>query len=200
MPGWRSPFSWNKARLLLSEQSWYIGSEGSFLSTLIRFHGDAAMPNFINLRPEKGTFDLAETMGEAKPHGVTGGPSDTAVGNFGTAFLASPVQFDATYTRLQPLHPHLQLHNSGHYSSAVSSVGGIETGTNMRLIANLVEHHSDGSRGTWCLAASPGRREAMGRAQPAKPCVICSCRYCPFTPGAERMHRGCVAPAIVSQR
>ena len=27
-------------------------------------------------------------MGEAKPHGVTGGPSDTAVGNFGTAFLA----------------------------------------------------------------------------------------------------------------
>ena len=52
MPGWRSPF-WNKARLLLSEQSWYIGSEGSFLSTLIRFHGDAAMPNFINLRPDK---------------------------------------------------------------------------------------------------------------------------------------------------
>jgi hypothetical protein len=37
-------------------------------------------------------------MAEAKPHGVTGGPSDTAVGNFGTAFLASPVQFDATYT------------------------------------------------------------------------------------------------------
>ena len=52
VPGWRSPF-WNKARLLLSEQSWYIGSEGSFLSTLIRFHGDAAMPNFINLRPDK---------------------------------------------------------------------------------------------------------------------------------------------------
>jgi xanthine dehydrogenase YagR molybdenum-binding subunit len=60
----------------------------------------------------KGTFDLAETIGEAKPHGVTGGPSDTAVGNFGTAFLASPVQFDATYTTPDQAHAMMEPHAS----------------------------------------------------------------------------------------
>ena len=60
----------------------------------------------------KGAFDLAETMAEAKPHGVTGGPSDTAVGNFGTAFLASPVQFDATYTTPDQAHAMMEPHAS----------------------------------------------------------------------------------------
>src|SRR6185312_17561215 len=39
---------------------------------------------------EQGAFDLASLMDTAKPNPVTGGPADTAVGDFATAFAAAP--------------------------------------------------------------------------------------------------------------
>ncbi len=53
---------------------------------------------------EEGAYDLAQMAGEGKPHPVTGGPSDTAFGDFDSAFNAAPVQLDETYTTPDQAH------------------------------------------------------------------------------------------------
>jgi xanthine dehydrogenase YagR molybdenum-binding subunit len=61
---------------------------------------------------DQGAFDLTKLMESAKPQSITGGPADTAVGNFGAAFAAAPVQFDATYTTPDEAHAMMEPHAS----------------------------------------------------------------------------------------
>ena len=51
-----------------------------------------------------GAFDLEAARGSAKPQRVTGGPPDTAVGDFAGAFASAPVKLDATYTTPDQAH------------------------------------------------------------------------------------------------
>ena len=51
-----------------------------------------------------GAFDLEAARGSAKPQRVTGGPADTAVGDFAGAFASAPVKLDATYTTPDQAH------------------------------------------------------------------------------------------------
>ncbi len=51
-----------------------------------------------------GSFDLAAVKDGAQPQRITGGPPDTAVGDFETAFAAAPVKLDATYTTPDQAH------------------------------------------------------------------------------------------------
>ena len=60
----------------------------------------------------KGAFDLAAVTDSAKPAPVTGGPADTAVGDFAGAFAAAPVQLDATYTTSDEAHAMMEPHAS----------------------------------------------------------------------------------------
>jgi xanthine dehydrogenase YagR molybdenum-binding subunit len=62
--------------------------------------------------PEDGSFDLAASKGDAKPHPVTGGPSDTAVGDFDSAFKTAAVQLDETYTTPDQGHAMMEPHAS----------------------------------------------------------------------------------------
>jgi xanthine dehydrogenase YagR molybdenum-binding subunit len=60
-----------------------------------------------------GAFDLAAAKDSAiKPERITGGPSDTAVGDFDGAFAAAPVQLDATYTTSGNAHAMMEPHAS----------------------------------------------------------------------------------------
>ena len=61
----------------------------------------------------KGAFDLAAAKdAAAKPARMTGGPADTAVGDFAGAFAAAPVQLDATYTTPDQAHAMMEPHAS----------------------------------------------------------------------------------------
>lgn len=58
-----------------------------------------------------GAFDLAKAKdGAATPPPGFGGPSDTAVGEFDSAFAAAPVQIDATYTTPAQSHAMIEPH------------------------------------------------------------------------------------------
>jgi xanthine dehydrogenase YagR molybdenum-binding subunit len=60
----------------------------------------------------EGAFDLATARDSATPARITGGPADTAVGDFAGAFMAAPVQFDATYTTPDEAHAMMEPHAS----------------------------------------------------------------------------------------
>ncbi|HST91209.1 MAG TPA: xanthine dehydrogenase family protein molybdopterin-binding subunit, partial [Brevundimonas sp.] len=66
----------------------------------------------VDYAPEQGAFDLASLMDKAKPNDITGGPADTAVGDFAGAFAAAPVQIDATYTTSDEAHAMMEPHAS----------------------------------------------------------------------------------------
>lgn len=60
-----------------------------------------------------GRFDLATGRNTAtKPKAGFGGPADSAVGDFATAFAAAPVQLDATYTTPDQSHAMMEPHAS----------------------------------------------------------------------------------------
>ena len=61
---------------------------------------------------EDGAYDLAKSTADAKPHPVTGGPSDTSFGDFETAFSAAPVQLDENYTTPDQSHAMMEPHAS----------------------------------------------------------------------------------------
>jgi len=61
---------------------------------------------------EKGAFDLTKLTDAAKPEKITGGPADTAVGDFATAFAAAPVKLEATYTTPDEAHAMMEPHAS----------------------------------------------------------------------------------------
>jgi xanthine dehydrogenase YagR molybdenum-binding subunit len=60
----------------------------------------------------EGVFDLAAAKETAKPARVTGGPADTAGGDFAGAFAAAPVKFDATYSTPDEAHAMMEPHAS----------------------------------------------------------------------------------------
>ena len=59
---------------------------------------------------EQGAFDLASLLDNAKPNPITGGPGDTAVGDFAAAFAAAPVQLDARYSTPDEAHAMMEPH------------------------------------------------------------------------------------------
>jgi xanthine dehydrogenase YagR molybdenum-binding subunit len=61
----------------------------------------------------KGAFDLAAAKGDAtKPEPKFGGPADTAVGDFASAFAAAAVNLDKTYTTPDQSHAMMEPHAS----------------------------------------------------------------------------------------
>ncbi len=58
-----------------------------------------------------GAYDLSAAKESAiKPEKITGGPPDSAVGDFHGAFAAAPVQLDATYTTPDQSHAMMEPH------------------------------------------------------------------------------------------
>src|SRR6266702_4370212 len=66
----------------------------------------------VNYERGKGTFDLAGVTGTGKAVAGFGGPADTAVGDFASAFAAAPVRLDATYTTPDEAHAMMEPHAS----------------------------------------------------------------------------------------
>jgi xanthine dehydrogenase YagR molybdenum-binding subunit len=67
----------------------------------------------VNYARAEGRYDLAAAKDAAiKPERITGGPADTAVGDFAGAFAAAPVQHDATYTTPDQAHAMMEPHAS----------------------------------------------------------------------------------------
>lgn len=69
----------------------------------------------IRVRYERadGKYDLAAELGAAvKPERMTGGPPDTAVGDFASAFAAAPVKLDVTYHTPDHSHAMMEPHAS----------------------------------------------------------------------------------------
>ncbi|VIO72180.1 Putative xanthine dehydrogenase YagR molybdenum-binding subunit [Bradyrhizobium ivorense] len=67
----------------------------------------------IDYAKGEGKFDLAAAAdGAITPKPSFGGPADTAVGEFGSAFAAAPVQLDARYTTPDQGHAMMEPHAS----------------------------------------------------------------------------------------
>ena len=61
----------------------------------------------------EGKYDLAAAKDSArKPERITGGPADTAVGDFAGAFASAPVQLDASYSTPNQAHAMMEPHAS----------------------------------------------------------------------------------------
>jgi len=61
---------------------------------------------------EQGAFDLAAKLNDAKPQKITGGPGDSAVGDFEGAFASAPIKLDAIYTTPDEAHAMMEPHAS----------------------------------------------------------------------------------------
>lgn len=73
----------------------------------------AAQLVHVRYEPGKGAFDLAaEKDSGIKPKPGIGGPADTAVGDFDSAFAKAPVQLAATYTTPDQTHAMMEPHAS----------------------------------------------------------------------------------------
>ena len=67
----------------------------------------------VNYERTPGRFDLAAEKDKAiTPTPSFGGPADSAVGDFASAFAAAPVQLDATYTTPDQSHAMMEPHAS----------------------------------------------------------------------------------------
>jgi xanthine dehydrogenase YagR molybdenum-binding subunit len=67
----------------------------------------------VNYARASGRYDLAAAKDAAiRPERITGGPPDSAVGDFTRAFAAAPVQLDATYTTPDQAHAMMEPHAS----------------------------------------------------------------------------------------
>jgi len=64
----------------------------------------------VDYAPEQGAFDLGSLLDQAKPNAITGGPADTAVGDFAAAFAAAPVRLDARYSTPDEAHAMMEPH------------------------------------------------------------------------------------------
>jgi xanthine dehydrogenase YagR molybdenum-binding subunit len=64
----------------------------------------------VDYAPEQGAFDLASLLDKAKPNPITGGPGDTAVGDFAANFAAAPVRLDARYSTPDESHAMMEPH------------------------------------------------------------------------------------------
>jgi xanthine dehydrogenase YagR molybdenum-binding subunit len=70
----------------------------------------AAQLIHVEYTREQGAFDLASLMDTAKPNPITGGPADTAVGDFAANFAAAPVRLDARYSTPDEAHAMMEPH------------------------------------------------------------------------------------------
>jgi xanthine dehydrogenase YagR molybdenum-binding subunit len=68
----------------------------------------------VDYAPADGAFDLAAAKASAKKpkDDGLGGPTDTAVGDFASAFATAPVKLDATYTTPDQSHAMMEPHAS----------------------------------------------------------------------------------------
>src|SRR5436309_2262060 len=66
----------------------------------------------VDYAPTDGAFDLRTRMDAAKPQKITGGPGDSAVGDFNGAFSSAQVRLDATYTTPDEAHAMMEPHAS----------------------------------------------------------------------------------------
>jgi xanthine dehydrogenase YagR molybdenum-binding subunit len=64
----------------------------------------------VDYAPEQGAFHLASLLDHAKPGPITGGPGDTAVGDFAANFAAAPVRLDARYSTPDEAHAMMEPH------------------------------------------------------------------------------------------
>src|SRR5215212_10509429 len=64
----------------------------------------------VDYAAERGAFELASLLDQAKPNDITGGPADTAVGDFAATFTAAPVQLDARYSTPDEAHAMMEPH------------------------------------------------------------------------------------------
>ncbi len=79
------------------------------------FEQARAAAQLVQVKYERtpGAFDLAAVKDTGiKPKPGFGGPADTAVGDFASAFAAAAVQFDATYTTPDQSHAMMEPHAS----------------------------------------------------------------------------------------
>lgn len=79
------------------------------------FEQARAAAELVRIRYDRapGTFDLEAAKDTAiNPGKIIGGPANTAVGNFASAFADSPVQLDATYTTPDQTHAMMEPHAS----------------------------------------------------------------------------------------
>ncbi len=73
----------------------------------------AAQLVHVSYERAAGAFDLAAAMSSAtRPAKLIGGPSDSAVGDFGAAFETAPVQHDATYSTSDESHVMMEPHTT----------------------------------------------------------------------------------------
>ncbi|MBB5048872.1 xanthine dehydrogenase YagR molybdenum-binding subunit [Rhodopseudomonas rhenobacensis] len=64
----------------------------------------------VDYQDDGGSFDLRAGMADAKPAKVLGGPADSAVGDFATAFAAAPVQLEQMYSTPDESHAMMEPH------------------------------------------------------------------------------------------
>ncbi len=64
----------------------------------------------VDYAPEQGAFHLASLLDHAKPGPITGGPGDTAVGDFAANFAAAPVRLDARCSTPDEAHAMMEPH------------------------------------------------------------------------------------------
>src|SRR5262245_35291973 len=106
--------NWNTAKLLGGPEIEHY-HQAIALVVAETFEQARAAARLVRVKyiQDKGAFDLAAAKDSAiKPPSITGGPADTAVGDFNGAFAAAPVQLDATYTTPDETHAMMEPHAS----------------------------------------------------------------------------------------
>jgi xanthine dehydrogenase YagR molybdenum-binding subunit len=106
--------NWNTARLLGGpEIDHYHQAIAVVVAETFEQARAAAQLVRVNYVRAEGRYDLAPAKDSAvKPDRITGGPPDTAVGDFSGAFAAAPVKLDATYSTPDEAHAMMEPHAS----------------------------------------------------------------------------------------
>ena len=105
---------WNTAKLLGGpEIDHYHQAIAVVVAETFEQARAAAQLVSVNYIRAEGRYDLAAAKNSAiKPDRITGGPPDTAVGDFTGAYAAAPVKLDATYTTPDEAHAMMEPHAS----------------------------------------------------------------------------------------
>ena len=106
--------NWNTAKLLGGpEIDHYHQAIAVVVAETFEQARAAAQLVSVNYIRAEGRYDLAAAKNSAiKPDRITGGPPDTAVGDFTGAYAAAPVKLDATYTTPDEAHAMMEPHAS----------------------------------------------------------------------------------------
>jgi xanthine dehydrogenase YagR molybdenum-binding subunit len=106
--------NWNTAKLLGGpEIDHYHQAIAVVVAETFEQARAAAQLVRVNYVRAEGRYDLAAAKDSAvRPDRITGGPPDTAVGDFSGSFAAAPVKLDATYTTPDEAHAMMEPHAS----------------------------------------------------------------------------------------